>query len=84
MVDAYHRRGIGRELLTALADRAAQRGLRTLTADVLAENVGAQALLRAVFPDGPTRRAHGVLTLTCRLPDHATRPGQGRELAVAC
>ncbi|WP_007508292.1 MULTISPECIES: GNAT family N-acetyltransferase [Pseudofrankia] len=67
VADALHRQGIGRLLLTTIGQRAAELGLVCLTAEVLAENTPALALFRSVFPDGPTRRADGILTLTCRL-----------------
>jgi len=67
VADELHRQGIGRLLLTTLGDRAAELGLTRLTAEILAENTAAQALFRSVFPDGPTRRADGILTLTCAL-----------------
>jgi GNAT superfamily N-acetyltransferase len=68
VADTLHRQGIGRLLLNALGRRAAELGITQLTADVLAENTAALGLFRSVFPDGPTRRADGILTLTCRLP----------------
>ncbi|WP_076820983.1 GNAT family N-acetyltransferase [Pseudofrankia asymbiotica] len=67
VADAMHRQGIGRLLLTTLGHRATELGLTHLTAEVLAENTPALALFRSVFPDGPTRRADGILTVTCRL-----------------
>ncbi|ADP82001.1 GCN5-related N-acetyltransferase [Pseudofrankia inefficax] len=65
VADAMHRQGVGRQLLTALGDRAAELGLTRLTAEILPENTAAAALFRAVFPHGPTRRGGGILTLTC-------------------
>ncbi|MDT3441420.1 GNAT family N-acetyltransferase [Pseudofrankia sp. BMG5.37] len=75
VADALHRQGIGRLLLTTIGQRAGELGLTHLTAEVLAENTPALALFRSVFPDGPTRRAGGILTLTCRLPAASDIPG---------
>ncbi|MBL7496813.1 GNAT family N-acetyltransferase [Frankia sp. CNm7] len=73
VVDEHHRRGVGRQLLTALGARATELGLTTLAAEILAENVAAQSLVRSVFPSGRTYRADGVLTLTCSLTDFHPR-----------
>lgn len=60
VIDAWHRRGVGRTLLTAVQAAATAHQLDRLTALVLAENHAARALIHAVFPlhtsspDGPT------------------------------
>ncbi|GAA1284895.1 hypothetical protein GCM10009609_57600 [Pseudonocardia aurantiaca] len=50
IVDAWHRRGIGRRLVTAVAQRAQVRGVRRLVARVLPENAAALGLFRSAFP----------------------------------
>ena len=50
--DAWQGHGLGRRLLTCVAALARVHGITNLTATVLAENRGAVAMLRAVFPDG--------------------------------
>ena len=47
VIDAWHRRGVGRTLLTAVRVAATAHGLDRLTALVLAENHAAQALIHA-------------------------------------
>lgn len=47
VVDAWHRRGVGRRLLEALVHRAPALGITRLHADVLAGNVAALGLFRA-------------------------------------
>ena len=54
-VDAWHRRGVGRLLVAAVAERARAVGVRRLTARVLRENGAAIALFRSVFPVCLTR-----------------------------
>ncbi|GAA3044289.1 hypothetical protein GCM10010464_05530 [Pseudonocardia yunnanensis] len=62
VVDAWQRRGIGTRLLQAVAALGARAGIRTVEADVLAENVAAQVVIASVFPitevaeDGPVVR----------------------------
>ena len=45
IVDDWQGRGLGRELLARLSDRARQEGIRRFTADVAAENVAVAGLL---------------------------------------
>ena len=67
VVDAWHRRGVGRLLLTALADLAAPVGVKRLHALVLPENAAATALLRSVFPVCLARRDRDATELVCLL-----------------
>ena len=46
IVDEWHRRGLGTELLTRLSDRARQAGIRRFTALVAADNRAVTGLLR--------------------------------------
>jgi len=66
-VDAWHRRGVGRLLVGAVAERACARGVRRLTARVLGENRAAIALFRAVFPVHLTRRDADAVVLVALL-----------------
>jgi GNAT superfamily N-acetyltransferase len=67
VVDAWHRRGIGRRLLTDLGEIASGLGYRRMHALVLRENAVAVHLFRAVFPDTRGRFADGVLRLEWRI-----------------
>lgn len=67
VIDAWHRRGIGRQLVTAVAERARTAGVRRLTARVLPENAAAVGLFRAVFPVCLTRRDDDALVLVAVL-----------------
>jgi GNAT superfamily N-acetyltransferase len=67
VVDAWHRRGVGRLLLTALAEEAGRLGVRRLTALVLPDNTAAFALVRSVFPVCFARREPDATELTCLL-----------------
>jgi GNAT superfamily N-acetyltransferase len=68
VVDAWHRRGVGRLLLTALAEHAERVGVQRVRALVLPENTAAAALLRSVFPVCLTRRDRDATELVCLLP----------------
>jgi GNAT superfamily N-acetyltransferase len=50
VVDAWHRRGVGTRLATALADLAAEIGYTELRGMVLPENVAMLELARRTFP----------------------------------
>jgi RimJ/RimL family protein N-acetyltransferase len=67
VVDAWHRRGVGRRLVTAVVERATAAGVRRLTARVLDENVAARGLFRALFPVTFTRRDDDALVLVALL-----------------
>jgi GNAT superfamily N-acetyltransferase len=68
-VDAWHRRGVGRLLVTAVAARARAAGVRRLSARVLPENGAAIALFRSVFPVSLTRWDDGAVVLVALLGD---------------
>ena len=68
VVDAWQRRGVGRLLLTALADLAEPLGVRRVHALALPENTAAMALLRSVFPVCLARRDRDATELVCLLP----------------
>ena len=59
VADARQRQGVGRTLVTAVADLAWTRGIRLLRADVLAGNAGANAAVRSGWPDAPAIRGDG-------------------------
>jgi RimJ/RimL family protein N-acetyltransferase len=67
VVDAWQGRGIGRELLEAIADDAADLGYERLVADVLDENAAMLRLIGSVFPDATYRRRSGVVQVICPL-----------------
>ena len=69
VVDARQRRGIGRRLLTRVADDAAAAGITRLRAMVLSENDAALGLMRAVFPTCLERRVGAVVEMTALLGD---------------
>lgn len=67
VVDAWHRRGVGRRLVTAVAERARQAGMDRLIARVLPENAAAAGLIRGVFPVCLTRHDDDALVLVAVL-----------------
>ena len=77
MVDAWQRRGVGRLLLTALAERATDIGVRRVRALVLPANIAAFAVLRSVFPVCFARRDRDATELVCLVADdrHVDRAG---------
>jgi GNAT superfamily N-acetyltransferase len=68
-VDTWHRRGVGRLLVAAIAERARAVGVRRLTARVLHENGAAIALFRSAFPVCLTRRDVDAVVLVALLGD---------------
>jgi RimJ/RimL family protein N-acetyltransferase len=60
VIDEWHRRGLGTELLTRLSDRARQAGIRRFTAMVDAENRAVAGLLRKMGAE-LARRGRGTL-----------------------
>ena len=73
VVDAWHRCGIGRRLVTELAQIAAGLGYRRMHALVLPENAAALSLFRSVFADARGRYSEGVLRLEWRIDSPADR-----------
>jgi GNAT superfamily N-acetyltransferase len=68
VVDAWHGRGVGRRLLTAIVEEAGRIGLSRVHARVLTENTAALALLRSVFPICLRRPDGEAIELVCLLP----------------
>ncbi|GAA1200146.1 GNAT family N-acetyltransferase [Pseudonocardia alaniniphila] len=77
VVDAWQRRGIGTRLLRAVAALGAGAGIRTVEADVLAENVAVQVVFASVFPimdftqDGPVVRFTAAVAGATRIEPRA-------------
>jgi GNAT superfamily N-acetyltransferase len=77
--DAWQRRGLGRLLSGLIGTRARANGIEALTGAMLAENIGAQHLLKAVFPQGRHHVQGGELTFRVPLEvDGAARPSAAR------
>lgn len=71
VVDAWQRRGVGRRMLTAVADDAAAAGIVRLRALVLAGNDAALGLMHAVFGLCLDRRRGDVVEVTALLGEDA-------------
>lgn len=71
VADAWHGRGIGRRLVTALRRRAVDLGHARLLAYVMAGNRPALRLLRSVLPEGVPRRSGMTIEFTVTLPSRA-------------
>ena len=65
--DAWQRAGVGRQLLAALTDLAARRGVHTLTATVQPDNRPVLALIRRLLPGSTAAPDGDVLTVTSPL-----------------
>lgn len=74
VIDTWHRRGVARRLVAAVAERAMAAGVRRLTARVLPDNTAALGLFRAIFPVHFTRRDDDAVVLVGVL-DGAGRTG---------
>jgi GNAT superfamily N-acetyltransferase len=66
--DAWQGAGVGRQLLSALGDLAARRGVRTFTATVQPGNRPALGLVRRLLPGSTVTPDADVLTVTSPLP----------------
>lgn len=89
VADAWHRRGVGRRLVTELAARAGRNGIAHFGADVLVTNRSALAAIAGLWPaargarDGttagftlPVRALLSPAATACR--DHAIGPAPSR------
>lgn len=65
--DQFQREGLGRALLGLLARLARERGIRTFTATVLADNAAMLGLLRQAAPDARRTVHAGVVTLEWKI-----------------
>lgn len=64
VVDAWHRRGVGRQLIEAAAALAMRLGYTELRASALPENVAVRGLARALFPQARWRLDGDTVQLT--------------------
>jgi GNAT superfamily N-acetyltransferase len=72
--DAWQGVGIGRQLIAELIRLAAERGVRTLTATVQADNDRMMGLIRRLLPGATCTLDEGVYEVTGRLPAAAPVP----------
>jgi RimJ/RimL family protein N-acetyltransferase len=68
VADAWQRRGIGRLLLERMMEAAAERGIRRIRAQLMAENAQALSLLRDYRGADQASMDHGVLTIEFPVP----------------
>jgi GNAT superfamily N-acetyltransferase len=71
--DGWQGVGVGRQLLGELTELAARRGVRSLTADVQADNDRMVGLVRRLLPGAVLTPVHGVYAVQSPLPS-ATAP----------
>jgi RimJ/RimL family protein N-acetyltransferase len=70
VVDEWHRRGLGTELVTRLIDRAGTEGIRRFYASVAADNIAVLRLLRNISVDYVlVGYEHGVMEYEIVLPE---------------
>ena len=69
--DAWQGVGLGRQLLTELLRLAAERGVRTLTATVQADNERMLGMLRRLLPSARLVAEDGVYAVTAAVADAA-------------
>jgi ribosomal protein S18 acetylase RimI-like enzyme len=69
--DAWQGVGVGRQLLGELTELAARRGVRSLTADVQADNDRMVGLLRRLLPGAVLTPQHGVYAVRSPVPSAA-------------
>jgi GNAT superfamily N-acetyltransferase len=71
VVDAWHRRGVGTALLTALSELAEQHGHQELRGELLPENQAMQGLARKIAPWARMHYDGDVIQLTVPLGEAA-------------
>ena len=69
--DAWQGVGVGRQLLGELTQLAARRGVRSLTADVQADNDRMVGLVRRLLPGAVLTPEHGVYAVQSPVPSAA-------------
>jgi len=69
--DTWQGVGVGRQLLGELTELAARRGVRSLTADVQADNDRMVGLLRRLLPGAVLTPEHGVYAVQSPVPSAA-------------
>jgi RimJ/RimL family protein N-acetyltransferase len=69
VADEWHRRGLGTSLLERLADRARAEGITRITAEIVSDNRGMQALFRHLGPTSTGADGSVVADITPRDPD---------------
>ncbi|SES81916.1 GNAT family N-acetyltransferase [Geodermatophilus poikilotrophus] len=69
--DAWQGVGVGRQLLGELTQLAARRGVRSLTADVQADNDRVVGLVRRLLPGAVLTSRHGVYAVQSPVPGAA-------------
>ena len=67
VADAWQGRGVGSELVRALASRAQARGATTLVMEVMAENRQVLAMIAGRWPDARHDRSAAYVTVHARL-----------------
>ena len=81
--DAWQGMGVGRQLLTELADLAAARGVHTLTAAVQEDNDRMVAMIRRLLPGSDFRVDDHVYTVRSPLSEPATAAPTPAPVAAA-
>ena len=71
VVDAWQRRGVGRLLLERIVAAGAERGIRRIRAQVMADNSQVMALLKDYIVVGQLETDHGVLSVDFPIPDQS-------------
>jgi len=69
VADAWQNRGIGRLLLERTVAAAAERGIKRIRAQVMADNTQVMSLLKDYLGDSQMDTDHGVLTLEFPIPE---------------
>jgi RimJ/RimL family protein N-acetyltransferase len=83
VVDDWQGRGVGGDLLRALAQRAVGLGYRRLVAEVLPENTPMLRALDRVFPRARRRLDDGTVRVTWTVLDEAARNVGTQELPAS-
>ena len=71
VVDTWQRRGVGRLLLERIVAAGAERGIRRIRAQVMADNSQVMALLKDYIVVGQLETDHGVLSVDFPIPDQS-------------
>jgi ribosomal protein S18 acetylase RimI-like enzyme len=82
VADAWQRRGVGTQVLQALASRAARRGVDSLVLEVLPDNRVMRGIIARRWPDAPAERRQDAIVYRPAIGQSGRCPTLPRAVAI--